>query len=58
LVRLSEEDFARPVLPNVAAKRTLNRDGLEVKILKAGWDIAAALLARHHEGFAIPVGAS
>ena len=52
IVRSPEEDFARPVLPEFAAKRTLNGDGLEGEFPDAGWNVATASLACHHEGLA------
>lgn len=52
LVWPTEEDLARPVLPKLTAKLTLDRDGLKRKFLPPGGHIAAALLAGDHEGFA------
>jgi hypothetical protein len=51
LVRSAEEDLTRPVLPEFAAQGALNGDRLEREILQAGWHIAAAQLACHHEDF-------
>jgi hypothetical protein len=53
LVGASEEDFARPVLPNFAAQGTLDGNRLKGKLLPAGRHVAAAPLARHNEGLAI-----
>jgi hypothetical protein len=52
LVGSAEEDFARPVLPEFAAKGTLDRDGLEGKFRDPRWNVAAASLAGDHEGLA------
>jgi hypothetical protein len=50
LVRSPEEDFARPVLPELAAQWALDGDGLKWEFLDAGWNVAAAPLARDDEG--------
>ena len=52
LVRLPEEDLRRQVPARFAAEGTLNGDGLEGELPDAGWNVAAALLAGHHEGLA------
>jgi len=57
-VRSPEEDFRRQVPAKFTAEAALDRNGLERKILQAGGHIAAATLAGHHEGLAIPDGAS
>jgi hypothetical protein len=52
LVGASEVYLRREVPAQFAAKRTLDRDGLERELLDAGWNIAAAAFALHHEGLA------
>jgi hypothetical protein len=53
LVRSSEEDLRWQVPANFTTEGALNGDGLERKLHDAGWNVAAALLAGHHEGLAI-----
>jgi hypothetical protein len=51
LVRQTEENLAWPVLPQLAAKRTLDCDGLEGEFIPARGHIAATPLALHDEDF-------
>jgi len=51
LVRTSEEDLGWPVLPDLAAERTLDGDRLERKFLAARRHVAAAPFALHDECF-------
>ena len=48
----TEEDLGGQVPARFAAEGTLNGDGLEREFLDAGWNVAAASLACHDEGFA------
>ena len=52
LVGASEEDLGGQVPAQFAAEGTLDRDGLKRKFIPPRWNIAAALLAGHHEGLA------
>jgi len=52
LVRHTEKDFARSVLANLSAKRTLNGNRLKGEFLPARWHIAAAPLAGDYERLA------
>jgi hypothetical protein len=52
LVRATEEHFGGQVPAHLAAQAALNGDGLKREFLDAGWNVAAALLAGHLEGFA------
>jgi hypothetical protein len=45
-----EEDLRWKVSPQFPAETALNGNGLKGKLLYAGWNVAAASLAFHHEG--------
>jgi hypothetical protein len=52
LVRATEEDLGGEVPVKFAAEWALDGDGLKRKFIPARRHIAAAPLARHHEGLA------
>ena len=52
LVRSPEEDLRGQVPAQFAAEGALNGDGLKGEFPDAGWNVAAALLARDHEHLA------
>jgi hypothetical protein len=52
IVRPTEEDFARPVLPLLSTQRTLDGDRLKGELLPPGGHVAAAAFACHHERLA------
>jgi hypothetical protein len=47
-----EEHLARSVLPEFATEGARHRDGLKQEVVPSGTYVAAALLARDHEGLA------
>ena len=53
LVGFSEEDLGGKVPTQFATEGALNSDGLKGELPDAGWNVAAALLAGHHE--ALPI---
>ena len=53
LVRSPEEDLRWKVLAQFATEGALDGEGLKGELPDAGWNIAAALLAGHHEGLLI-----
>jgi hypothetical protein len=49
LVRPTEEEFGRQVPTQFATEMALHGDGMKGKFPDAGWNVAAAPLAGHHE---------
>jgi hypothetical protein len=54
LVRSPEEDLSGKVTAQFGTEGALDRDRLEGEFPDAGWNVAAALLAGHHEGCFYP----
>jgi hypothetical protein len=52
LVKSPEGDLRRQVPTQFAAEGALDGNGLKGELPDAGWNVAAASLACHHEGFA------
>jgi hypothetical protein len=52
MVRPSEKNFGGQVPAKFATEGALNGDGLKRELPDAGWNVAAALLARDNEGLA------